>query len=137
MIFAAVLVLSLAAQAGDTSPATWGPRDWPDPAPGVSAAAAPTPLRRGLFEAAYRWYRGQSRDNGANCPYYPTCSGYGILAVRERGVPLGIWLTADRLMREYPQMGKFDHYPIVTPHSRARLYDPVPPRRRARGGADD
>lgn len=120
---AAALVISLAG-APD-----WEPPDWPSPGLGVSAAAPAPPPRSGLMEAAYRLYRQRSAENGGGCPYYPTCSGYGILAWRSWGLPVGVWLTADRLMREYPGMQKVDHYPIVTPHGIPRLDDPVPARR--------
>ena len=106
----------------------WEPADWPPPAPGVSAAAPVVPQRPGLVEAAYRWYRVQSAKDGATCPYFPTCSAYGITAWRTWGFPVAIWLTGDRLMREYPNMGKHDDYPVVTPHGTPRFEDPVPSR---------
>ena len=80
----------------------------------------------------YRRYRERSISDGPRCSFYPTCSAYGILSVRERGAMLGVLLTVDRLLREYPGMEQHDHYPIITPHQTPRLDDPVPPGRRAR-----
>lgn len=104
----------------------WEPQPWPSPALGVSAEAPAPPARGGLLEVAYRWYRATSRENpDGTCPFYPTCSGYGILAVREHGPVYGVLLAVDRLFREYPRMEVFDHYPIVMPHGTPRLHDPV------------
>lgn len=89
-------------------------------------------VRPGLTEALYRWYRLRSDQDGAQCSFYPTCSGYGILAIRQRGAVLGLLLTVDRVLREYPGMEQHDHYPVVTPHQTPRLHDPVPAGRRKR-----
>lgn len=112
--------------------ADWEPRDWPSPALGVSAAApAPAP-RQDLLSRAYGWYRKRSDKDGARCPFYPTCSAYGLQAVRTWGVPVGLWLLTDRFTREYPWMAKADDYPVVTPHRTPRFHDPVPDRHRHR-----
>lgn len=119
------LLLLLSAQASD-----WGPWEgrWA-PVGEVQATPAPSPPRHGLFEWAYRLYRKASaKDTAGTCPYYPTCSGYAVLSVREHGPLLGGLLTVDRLLREYPGMANADHYPLVTPHATPRLHDPVPPR---------
>lgn len=107
----------------------WGPWQgaWP-PVEGVDARPAPPPARAGFFERAYRFYRRYSDKNGGGCPYYPTCSAYGILAVRDHGPFVGALIASDRLMREYPWMDHAHHYPLVTPHGVPRLYDPVPER---------
>jgi putative component of membrane protein insertase Oxa1/YidC/SpoIIIJ protein YidD len=116
-------------------PHPWGPWDerWA-PVGGVDAVPAASPPRSGPLEAAYRFYRDRiSPSDGPTCPYYPTCSAYAILSVRERGPFVGGLLTIDRLLREYPGMERFDHYPMVMPHETPRLYDPVAPRDRSRG----
>ena len=105
---------------------------WPAPAPGVSTALPASPAPTGLLEVAYRRYRGRSQADGPRCSYYPTCSAYGIQAVRQRGAVLGMLLSMDRLLREYPGMARHDHYPITIPHQTPRFDDPVPARRRAR-----
>jgi len=126
-----LLVLVGSVRAGED----WGP--WEDrwaPVGAVEAVPAQPEPRRGLFEQAYRWYRSRSDRNGGGCPYYPTCSAYGVLAVRHNGPVLGAVYTVDRLLREYPFMDRVHHYPLVTPHGIPRLYDPPPRRdeRRAR-----
>jgi putative component of membrane protein insertase Oxa1/YidC/SpoIIIJ protein YidD len=125
------MIWALLLSAAVAKDAEWGP--WEDrwaPVAGVEAEKTPPPRRGGLFEDLYQWYRGRSDRDGARCPYYPTCSGYGITAVRTWGPIAGGMLTIDRLLREYPGMEHADHYPLVTPHEIPRLHDPVPPRRR-------
>lgn len=126
-----VLVIGMNAEANDDA---WGP--WVDRWPPAGDVEAPAPVsapRRGLIEAAYRFYRTRisSRD-GAVCSFYPTCSGYAILAVRERGIWVGGLLTIDRLLYKDNVWSGSADYPIVTPHGVPRLYDPVPPRRAPR-----
>lgn len=108
---------------------TWEPREWAPPHPGVPAGPPGREVRSDLLSQAYDWYHSRvSARDGARCPYYPTCSAYGLQAVRRWGWGVGTLLTLDRLLREYPWMQHFDHYPFVTPHETPRLYDPVPPR---------
>lgn len=130
-MIALLLGLALAAPPGAPSQ-PWEPRIWPAPAPGVASGPVEPPPRPGALEAAFRWYRARSKENGAVCPFYPTCSGYGIGAYREWGLPVAAWLTIDRLLREYPWMAKADDYPVVTPHRTPRFHDPVPDRDRPR-----
>lgn len=106
----------------------WSDR-WPPPGGVVVAETAPDRASPGLLESAYRWYRSLPDRGVAGCPYYPTCSGYFILNVREHGPILAGLFTWDRFMREYPFMEHADHYPLVTPHGTPRLYDPIPVRR--------
>lgn len=126
IVLGALLLLATPAVAGE-----WGP--WNDTWPPVERAAEARPGASqeppaGVFEWAYRQYRGASRPGVASCPYYPTCSGYGILAVRAHGPVLGPILTLERLLREHPWLERTgpNRYPLVTPHGEARLHDPVP-----------
>lgn len=50
---------------------------------------------------------------GPKCRYTPTCSSYGIEALRTHGAVKGLWLTAKRVARCHPWGGSG--------------YDPVPP----------
>ena len=120
-------VLFAAALSGDARAEDWGPwgGEWA-PVEGVEAGPAPTQPSTGALARMWRWYRARSDRDGARCPYYPTCSAYGYTAVRRHGLALGGLYTLDRLLREYPQMGEFDHYPLITKYGTPRLVDPVP-----------
>jgi putative membrane protein insertion efficiency factor len=52
---------------------------------------------------------------GGQCRFAPTCSEYARLAVLDRGLAAGVWLTARRFLRCHP----------FHPGG----YDPPPPRR--------
>lgn len=58
---------------------------------------------------------------GAHCRYHPTCSQYGLDALREHGAIRGGWMTARRVLRCHP-FAKGG-------------YDPVPPRDTPRASA--
>lgn len=62
--------------------------------PGSGSARAVT--------AAIRGYRRVSPRLPTKCRYTPTCSAYGLEAVRRYGTRRGLWLTADRLRRCRP-----------------------------------
>ncbi len=108
----------------------WEPDRWPAPAPGVYTGPPESSQSAGLLARLYRWYRVRSDKDGAMCAFYPTCSGYGYVAVQEWGLWGGSVLVIDRLLREHPNVAFLGHYPIVTPHDTPRLLDPVPQRRR-------
>ncbi len=118
----ALLWLVVAASAQE-----WEPADWPPPMPGVSAARPAPPEPETPVERLYAWYheRVTPRD-GPRCPFYPTCSAYALEAWRIHGPVAGLLLAVDRLLREYPWMGRAHDYPIVTPHGVPRFDDPVP-----------
>ncbi|PST82157.1 membrane protein insertion efficiency factor YidD [Pedobacter yulinensis] len=48
---------------------------------------------------------------GANCRYTPTCSQYGIEAIRKHGPFRGGWLTLKRIGRCHP-WGGHGHDPV-------------------------
>ncbi len=52
--------------------------------------------------AAIRGYRKISPRLPTRCPYTPTCSAYGLEAVRRYGTRRGLRLTAGRLRRCRP-----------------------------------
>ena len=48
---------------------------------------------------------------GASCRYTPTCSQYGIEALKKYGPVKGLWLTAKRIARCNP-WGGHGHDPV-------------------------
>ena len=49
---------------------------------------------------------------GDVCKFYPTCSSYGLDAIRTHGSVKGTWLTMKRLVRCHPwSLGGFDPVP--------------------------
>jgi len=69
---------------------------------------------------------------GQTCRFYPSCSAYGVEAVRRHGAVRGAWLTARRLLRCHPwNPGGVDPVP---PKGRAVCSDghdeSTPPQRR-------
>lgn len=87
-------------------------------APRTSSTPAEGPVRA----AAWLWFRAYqatlSRVDGTTCRFRPTCSGFGIEAVREHGL-LGVILTFGRLHRSHADE---KHYPMTNPPF---LDDPV------------
>ena len=46
---------------------------------------------------------------GGKCCFYPTCSNYAILAIKEKGIIKGVFLTVLRILRCHPwSKGGFD-----------------------------
>lgn len=48
---------------------------------------------------------------GGSCRYTPTCSQYGVEAIRKHGPFKGLWLTAKRISRCHP-WGGHGHDPV-------------------------
>lgn len=69
-------------------------------------------IARLLILIARFWQIGPSRILPPTCRYAPSCSEYGIQAVRKYGAIKGSWLGFKRLMRCHPWGGSG--------------YDPVP-----------
>lgn len=53
-----------------------------------------------VFSGLFKVYKNFiSSQDGSNCVFYPSCSEYGLLAVKKYGVLLGAANTMDRLTR--------------------------------------
>nr|WP_297423026.1 membrane protein insertion efficiency factor YidD [uncultured Actinotalea sp.] len=64
-----------------------------------AVARTPRALLLGLLWV-YRTF--VSPLTGPTCRYYPSCSGYAVLAVQRHGALRGSWLAARRLGRCHP-----------------------------------
>jgi putative membrane protein insertion efficiency factor len=96
----------------------------------VSRAQAPRPARPGplalLFIGLFSvWRLVFSPLVGPSCRFQPTCSAYGIEAMRRHGALAGLWLTLRRIGRCHPWGGHgFDpvpervEWPLGGPRSR-------------------
>jgi len=60
--------------------------------------------------------------DGERCPSYPTCSQYGLEAVRKHGALLGLVMTFDRLIHESDEVRIA---PLIRVGDSVRCYDPV------------
>jgi hypothetical protein len=69
-----------------------------------TAAAVPTPTPRHEWDwlafASYRFYKKNiSSQDAISCTFEPSCSTYGLHAIRNLGVLAGLGATFDRLSR--------------------------------------
>lgn len=75
-----------------------------------------------IFSGAFLFYKNfvSSQDWGT-CSFHPSCSEYGMLAVKENGIIKGVIHTCDRLMRcNSLSPGKY-----TIDAERRKLYDPI------------
>lgn len=71
----------------------------------------------------FRFYQKYiSPVDGERCPSYPTCSQYGLEAVRKHGALLGLVMTFDRLIHESDEVRSA---PLIRVGDSVRCYDPV------------
>lgn len=59
-------------------------------------------MKRTLVYLIKTYQRYISPVKGTKCPYYPSCSNYGIEALEKHGIIKGIILTAWRILRCNP-----------------------------------
>jgi putative component of membrane protein insertase Oxa1/YidC/SpoIIIJ protein YidD len=103
----------------DEARASAGPAPPGDVVHGGDAAGAGD----GLIAIYQRYLRGPDVPGGG-CPFHPSCSSFGRIAVQRYGV-LGLVLIVDRLfIREHPLAASA--YPVYCDGRRARFDDPVP-----------
>lgn len=82
--------------------------------------------QRAITRALFAMYQGgASLSKGQSCPMSPSCSEYGRLAVRHRGLLIGVLLTADRLHRCGHDL---QWYPPAWNSAGLRAADQVPER---------
>lgn len=113
LLFIVVLGLNMSPVWADT----WGP--WEVRAQkALTTEADRTPL-----DIAVRFFQKNiSPIDGARCPMYPTCSAYARQSLSKHGPLWGIFMTADRLIREGDPIEQ--RTPIVK-WGYTRFYDPL------------
>ena len=104
---------------------------WEEPWPKQAAAPAgklenpPSSLSAGqrAVQGAIRFFQGYiSPVDGDRCPCYPTCSQYGLEAVKKHGALIGLVMTFDRLIHESDENRQA---PLVKVYGSYRYFDPV------------
>jgi putative membrane protein insertion efficiency factor len=63
-----------------------------------------------------------SGKTGTECVFYPSCSRYGLFAIKKYGLLKGSFMAGDRLMRCHQWA---DSYGYPVDYDRGLLYDPV------------
>jgi uncharacterized protein len=82
-----------------------------------------TSLARIALMGAIEFYQKRISPIGASrCGFHPSCSAFGLQAVREKGALLGVIMTGDRLTRCNIFKGPGPDY-LLLPNG--RLFDPV------------
>jgi len=76
------------------------------------------PLLDSLFFFYGNFY---GRVKGDSCLFYPTCSHFSRLAIRDYGLLSGLWMTGGRLIRAHLNFDQF--YPIVDAPEGTRWLD--------------
>jgi putative membrane protein insertion efficiency factor len=81
---------------------------------------APT-LAAGALIVTVRVYQAVARPlTGCSCRFHPSCSEYGVEALRQHGALRGAWLTVRRVLRCNPWCaGGYDPVPEPTTPPRA------------------
>ncbi|MDR0787310.1 MAG: membrane protein insertion efficiency factor YidD [Gemmatimonadota bacterium] len=69
-------------------------------------------LQKALIGGIRFYQRALSPLKPPVCRYYPTCSAYGLEAIRKYGAAKGSWLTIRRILRCHPfRPGGYDPVP--------------------------
>jgi len=70
------------------------------------------------------WQHTLSGKDGSHCPWYPSCSRYSRIAVREYGLLAGVCMTADRLSRCHGAPNEQGGYAYRLIHGEWMIWDP-------------
>jgi hypothetical protein len=85
---------------------------------------------------AYGWIRifqkYISPVDGESCTFHPSCSSYGLQAIQEHGLLVGLPMTAERVMRDH-HPGDPTRYPLYEKGGRLYYWDPV----KSKDGGED
>jgi putative membrane protein insertion efficiency factor len=77
---------------------------------------------------AYGWIRifqkFISPVDGESCNFHPSCSNYGLQAIEEHGLLLGVPMTAERVIRDHHPKNPA-RYPLYEKRGEFYYWDPV------------
>ncbi len=115
------LFLASAAYAADPRwEEPWGKQSSPESSsPGAPQLSPGQKIAQGAIRVFQKYI---SPVDGDRCPSYPTCSQYGVLAVRKHGLMMGFVMTFDRLIHESDEVRRA---PLIKVYDSHRYYDPV------------
>jgi uncharacterized protein len=124
--FSFLFLFFLAPAAGSAGEGRWE-EPWPKQiaAPAGKGENQSSPLSAGqrAVQGAIRFFQGTiSPVDGDRCPCYPTCSQYGLEAVKKHGALIGLVMTFDRLIHESDETRRV---PLVRIYGSYRYFDPV------------
>ena len=88
------------------------------PADSVLTSSNSTFLEKAAVLPIAGWQRLSHNTTLLDCQFYPSCSQYGAISIKENGLLKGIPMTADRIVRCNPA-AFFNHL-----HMRGGFYDP-------------
>jgi putative component of membrane protein insertase Oxa1/YidC/SpoIIIJ protein YidD len=72
------------------------------PADSVLVSSNSTLIEKALILPIAGWQRFSHNTRLLDCQFYPSCSQYGAIAIKENGILKGIPMTADRIVRCNP-----------------------------------
>ena len=69
-------------------------------------------MKKIMIWSIHKYQKHLSPLKTTRCPYYPTCSNYGLQAIEKYGALKGSWLALRRLLRCHPfHKGGYDPVP--------------------------
>lgn len=89
-----------------------------------SPAKSTNPIRLSACGWIRIFQRFISPVDGASCTYHPSCSTYGLQAIEEHGLFLGLTMTAERVMRNHNPENP-ERYPLYERGGSFYYWDPV------------
>jgi len=89
----------------------------------------PAPLTSSLpsllaEDLLWSWQHSLSGHDGSQCPHYPSCSRYSLIAVDDYGALVGIIMTAERLERCHDDADADGQYEWKPVHGQLMIWDP-------------
>jgi uncharacterized protein len=89
----------------------------------AASAARPQGVMEGIVSAPVLFYQKFLGPSwGWRCHYYPSCSNYALIAIREHGAVIGSIMTFDRLQHE---ANEARYSPLIVAGGEIRVYDPL------------